>query len=227
LYHFRDKLEALRRGENKTHRQHVKWTRTLSYPADQVGQSTAAAYGMPGASVSRVFDRRPYVVTGTFVYSYAMPDAGGLRSKIGGFLDALGLNVDPSIVWNAIPFTFVVDWFFDVSRWLQSLRMESLGIAVRLESCSVSCKTEASCAYTLTWPQAGWSHTGAIVKRFGYERVVLDPASVMGAVSPDWKTPSGSAFISATALSHQLSGQGRKLERRRRQVGRVPLLSLR
>lgn len=33
-------------------------------------------------------------------------------------LDRLGLNLNPAIIWNAIKFSFVVDWLFGVNRWL-------------------------------------------------------------------------------------------------------------
>jgi len=33
-------------------------------------------------------------------------------------LDRLGFMADPKIVWNAIPWSFVVDWFIDISQWL-------------------------------------------------------------------------------------------------------------
>jgi hypothetical protein len=221
---FKSKLDALVRGENKTHRKHVMWMRSLNIPADQKDLSTVVSSGMPGALMDRTWQREPYRVNGTFVYRYTMPDANGWRSKVGGFLDALGLNVNPAIIWNAIPFTFVVDWFFNVSKWLHSLRMESLGILVRLESCSVSCKTKASCNYTYKWPQASWAQTCVVVRRVAYRRLSIDPAAVMGAIEPSWRTPSGSAVVSAVALGHQLSGTGRKTGSLRKQLGRVPLV---
>lgn len=39
-----------------------------------------------------------------------------------GMLDALGVNLNPSIIWNAVPWTFVVDWVIGISRFLDSMK---------------------------------------------------------------------------------------------------------
>jgi hypothetical protein len=40
-----------------------------------------------------------------------------------GIIDSLGFELNPRIVWDALPFTFVIDWFFDVGGWLSILRL--------------------------------------------------------------------------------------------------------
>jgi hypothetical protein len=37
------------------------------------------------------------------------------------FLEAFGIKWDPVIVWNAIPFSFLLDWIWDVAGWLGQL----------------------------------------------------------------------------------------------------------
>lgn len=41
-------------------------------------------------------------------------------------LDALGLNFNPQIVWNAIPWSFVIDWLIDVGQWLKDRRFQHM-----------------------------------------------------------------------------------------------------
>lgn len=41
-------------------------------------------------------------------------------------LDALGINLNPAIIWNAIPWSFTVDWVLGVSRWLDTLKTENM-----------------------------------------------------------------------------------------------------
>lgn len=36
------------------------------------------------------------------------------------FLDGIGLNLNPAIIWNAIPWSFVVDWVIGIGRWLDN-----------------------------------------------------------------------------------------------------------
>jgi len=43
-------------------------------------------------------------------------------------LDSLGVRVDPGIVWDAIPLSFIVDWFVDVSSFLHSFARDNFPI---------------------------------------------------------------------------------------------------
>jgi hypothetical protein len=45
------------------------------------------------------------------------------HAKILGLLDMLGINLNPSIIWNAVPWSFVVDWVFGVNRWLDDRKV--------------------------------------------------------------------------------------------------------
>jgi hypothetical protein len=43
------------------------------------------------------------------------------------FLDMIGVNLNPAILWNAIPWSFAVDWVLGLGRWLdqrKSMNME-------------------------------------------------------------------------------------------------------
>jgi hypothetical protein len=42
-----------------------------------------------------------------------------------GHLDALGIQANPAILWNAIPWTFVVDWVLGVSPYLDQLKVSN------------------------------------------------------------------------------------------------------
>jgi hypothetical protein len=57
----------------------------------------------------------------TMKYTYRV---GGLQSeyaKLKGILDIIGLKANLSVLWNAIPFSFVVDWFLNVGDSLESV----------------------------------------------------------------------------------------------------------
>lgn len=59
-----------------------------------------------------------YTLTSNFAYSYDVP-YGGLELRIRGWLDSLGLNLDPATLWQLVPWSFVVDWVVDVSGYLE------------------------------------------------------------------------------------------------------------
>jgi hypothetical protein len=69
----------------------------------------------------------------TMRYSYRVPGAKDLQYKIKGWLDAFGVKLDASIIWNAIPFSFIIDWIVDVGGFLRSFSEDNLGLQVNIE----------------------------------------------------------------------------------------------
>jgi hypothetical protein len=78
----------------------------------------------------------------TIDYTYTFPQGafGETRRKIRGFLEALGIKINPQIIWNAIPFSFVVDWIIDVGGWLRQFSPNDLGMEVVIHDASHSVK---------------------------------------------------------------------------------------
>lgn len=56
-------------------------------------------------------------------YNYNYTDYQVEHARLLGLLDSFGINLNPAIIWNAIPWSFVVDWVFGVSRWLNDQRI--------------------------------------------------------------------------------------------------------
>jgi hypothetical protein len=85
-----------------------------------------SVFGASGTSVLRyalqeyIFLRRSC----TLAYQYSVPKLPGVIARISQFLDALGVNLDGSIPWDAIPFSFVLDWFLNVGEWLHANRID-------------------------------------------------------------------------------------------------------
>ena len=52
----------------------------------------------------------------------------GYSTMLQAYLDALGFELNPRIVWDAIPFTFVLDWFFGIGSWLERHKHDTLEI---------------------------------------------------------------------------------------------------
>jgi hypothetical protein len=76
----------------------------------------------------------------TLVYHYTLPRVSEIRRKIRGYLDAFGVRLDPSIIWNAIPLSFVVDWVLDVGGFLRRFTPNDLGMEVSVHDASYSLK---------------------------------------------------------------------------------------
>jgi hypothetical protein len=59
-------------------------------------------------------------------YRYYYSDFQRQHAQLLGLLDALGVNLNPAIIWNAIPWSFVIDWIVNVGNSLDSLKIMNL-----------------------------------------------------------------------------------------------------
>jgi hypothetical protein len=59
-------------------------------------------------------------------YWYSIPVLGNGSDAVRAFMDDIGLNLNPSIIWNAIPWTFVIDWVVNVSSWLDQFKFRNI-----------------------------------------------------------------------------------------------------
>lgn len=78
-------------------------------------------------SLSRKVLNDPPVYHAEMQYCYTYRNWQVEHAQLLGLLDGLGVNLNPAIIWNALPWSFVVDWLVGVSRWLndrKTLNME-------------------------------------------------------------------------------------------------------
>lgn len=112
-------------------------------------------------------------------YSYTIADLDRQYAGVLGVLDSLGVNLNPQIIWNAIPWSFVVDWVFGVSRWLGKYKVRNLEPVTKLHRYLYSVKVERECE---TWYRRNMSaatDTGKVwqvrTKYLVYDRVPYVP----------------------------------------------------
>jgi hypothetical protein len=74
------------------------------------------------------------VYTACIEYTYSIPRLWGITEKVDSYLDALGVRLDPSIIWNAIPYSFLVDWVADVGGFLRSFARDNFPITIQAVS---------------------------------------------------------------------------------------------
>lgn len=138
---------------------------------------------------------------------------GALDRQIRGYLDALGFELNPAIVWDAIPFSFVVDWFFDVGGFLEGFKIDALELPISLvdsylqykeelvvESSTVTCFGRSD--FT-PWPRSGgWFTTDTYFHRMP---LFPDPLSLQ---TLKWKTPTSNQALLGVALGIVLAPKG-------------------
>lgn len=61
-----------------------------------------------------------------FTYSYDAPDYGQRELRARAMLDTLGLKATMANAWAILPWSFVVDWFFDVGGYLDQFSSDWL-----------------------------------------------------------------------------------------------------
>lgn len=59
-------------------------------------------------------------------YNYNYTTYQAEHARLLGHLDAFGINLNPAIIWNAIPWSFVVDWVVGIGPFLDSLKTQNL-----------------------------------------------------------------------------------------------------
>jgi hypothetical protein len=57
-------------------------------------------------------------------------------------MDTLGFQLNAGILWEAIPYSFVVDWFVSVSKLLQRFRKKWIPVKLFIKDIGVSVKFE-------------------------------------------------------------------------------------
>lgn len=124
------------------------------------------------------------------------------------YLDALGFELNPKIVWDAIPFTFVIDWFFDVGGWLQRHKYDTLELPVMLVDSCLQCKEDLTITYYSTDTSTAYSPTlrSAVseVNRKIFHRLPIFPDQ-SAATAAGWKIPSSRQLINLFSLGTVLS----------------------
>lgn len=68
----------------------------------------------------------------TMTYRYTVPNLDRAYSKLRAVGDILGIKLTQSVIWEAIPFSFVIDWFVNVGDYLQQLETDYLESVVEI-----------------------------------------------------------------------------------------------
>jgi hypothetical protein len=99
----------------------------------------------------------PPLLHASMLYRYTMPDHSELHAKVAAYLDVLGVKLDARIVWNAIPFSFLIDWVFDVNALLAPLSKSNLGIHCEVLDFCVSLKSHAVRTLSVSVGSTTWT----------------------------------------------------------------------
>jgi hypothetical protein len=54
------------------------------------------------------------------------PELSAVGGQAKAWLDLLGVSRNPAVLWNAIPFSFIIDWVVNVGRFLDRHRLDNI-----------------------------------------------------------------------------------------------------
>jgi hypothetical protein len=110
-----------------------------------------------------------------------------------GVLDSWGIELNAEIIWDAVPFSFVLDWFLDVGTLARQFRMDTLELPIKLEDCYLQFKETVTVQSQTTLP-ANAEHTSLVFPGASYERNVFHRLSAQpdyqSMVWSGWRFPS-------------------------------------
>jgi len=117
-------------------------------------------------------------------YSYTLRDLERQSATMRGLLDGFGVNFDPKYVWDAIPWSFVVDWVAGVGQWLSNnFSKQMLEPVVTIQEYSWSIKVDrwTHCSMSMNFTNQHISareYPRTSIHERAYKRVPLDQLSL-------------------------------------------------
>jgi hypothetical protein len=124
----------------------LSFKRTQLYPEPYSFERSTTAAGTTTNGFMVTFQRQSarvdFTVTGKLYQD--LQDLAGHLGKLRALTAASGFNKPARVVWNAIPYSFVVDWFFHVGKLLDSLSIQPFGGEYTVSNMGYSLKAEAT-----------------------------------------------------------------------------------
>lgn len=126
------RIRTLINGEGRLRRRHFdyRWREFDDLDETASPSSVAGFYPIPRQYGSSSFHRNVTHELSHFhaemEYNYNYTKYQLEHARVLALLDQLGFNLNPAIIWNALPWSFVIDWIFGVSHWLDQFTQANM-----------------------------------------------------------------------------------------------------
>jgi hypothetical protein len=109
----------------------------------------------------------------TMRYKYVIPrELYTAHGQMKAALDMLGVSQNPAIAWNAIPFTFVIDWLVNFGGFLDSVKVDNIQLQTEITDFCMSAKVSRAIQLGMSELREMHSPTFGITRQYGPFRVV-------------------------------------------------------
>jgi hypothetical protein len=165
-----------------------RYRRFLNDSYADIDMSTSG-FSLPTNFVSSTAGAKCLVTYTTRVYHATMKyrfitDLIGRGDTTRAFLDMVGLNLNPAHLWNVTPWTFVLDWFWNVSSWLDQFKKTEVDILLLpMQFCDSIHVIRQTFAYV---KEQNIDMSAFNVFEDAYERQVIDILGVQRAAPLKW-----------------------------------------
>jgi hypothetical protein len=136
----RKQINKLLADEGKPKKHHYRRSLAPSYP--DVTRSVSIPFSEGFVDSISVCTYTTTLFHAELEYSFTLKDYERAEALPRGLLDNLGINVDPGVIWRAIPWSFVVDWFVGVSRFLSQFAQRNIEPVTYVRRYCASMKVE-------------------------------------------------------------------------------------
>lgn len=197
---FRRQLRELVSRANKPQKRFYKHTFGDPY-VDKIEQTSCSLDTVNCVGARHLSGRTTTYLTrqfnATLEYSYTLPSWISEDSLAEALLDSLGVTLNPKIIWNAIPWSFVVDWVVNVNSWLDQFKNRNIEPIVYIRGFCWSVHLER---YVSTY--SGHDSADPCVQMYedAYIRVV-DPNALYSSFQTSGLNPKEFSLAAALAFS--------------------------
>jgi len=132
-----------------------------------------------------------------------------MRSDSDAFLKYWGLKFTPEVIWNGIPFSFLVDYFFKIGKSIHAMKTDPNVSLLKTQYCESILRTYDSGYVTVAGPNVNLVVNGVVNPSDGscitgitgthYKRRVTAPNR--GSAIPRIQLPSGRQGANMAALA--------------------------
>jgi hypothetical protein len=166
-----EKLEAFRKRLGKL----SKKQKTVDAGSETHTGTYNGSYFTSKWSINRTWTCDAYIA----YRALPIADMTAFEKYLRGILDSLGFELNLEIVWDAIPFSFILDWVLDVGLVARQFRLDTLELPIKLEDSYLQYKEKVSldvtCRYNSTSEHTAVECPGGMYTMETFHRLPAQP----------------------------------------------------